>query len=151
MWYLYLNRDTHYLRSYRTHNLWFDYYQKKARQPRVTAFHLGLFKRLAKTYSGVSFRMYLVPPTVCIGGCRSNSKLTNNILGSYCVQLVGSDSVLVYQVQLQLQQTERGGRDGPRGLPPTSVHIQQKQIRLSYSLYERLRTIPRGYAQREVH
>jgi len=64
MWYLYLNRDTHYLRSYRTHNLWFDYYQKKARQPRVTAFHLGLFKRLAKTYSGVSNYKLLTSSTV---------------------------------------------------------------------------------------
>lgn len=54
MWYLYLNRDQAYLRSYRTHNLWFDYYHKKARTPRVTPFHLGVFKRLGKTYSGVS-------------------------------------------------------------------------------------------------
>lgn len=54
MWYTYLNREQHYLRSYRTHNLWLDYYQKKIRTPRVTSFHLGVFKRLAKTYSGVS-------------------------------------------------------------------------------------------------
>ena len=53
MWYVYLNREQHYLRSYRTHNLWLDYYQKKIRTPRVTSFHLGVFKRLAKTYSGV--------------------------------------------------------------------------------------------------
>jgi len=53
-WYVYLNREQHYLRSYRTHNLWLDYYQKKIRTPRVTSFHLGVFKRLAKTYSGVS-------------------------------------------------------------------------------------------------
>ena len=52
MWYLYLNRDQHYLRSYRTHNLWFDQYQKKARTPRIHAFHIGLLKRLGKTYSG---------------------------------------------------------------------------------------------------
>ena len=54
MWYVYLNREQHYLRSYRTHNLWLDHYNKKIRTPKVTAFHLGLFKRLAKTYSGVS-------------------------------------------------------------------------------------------------
>ncbi len=52
MWYLYLNRDQHYLRSYRTHNLWFDLYQKKARTPRIHAFHIGLLKRMGKTYSG---------------------------------------------------------------------------------------------------
>ena len=52
MWYLYLNRDQHYLRSYRTHNLWLDQYQKKLRTPRVHSFHIGLFKRMAKTYSG---------------------------------------------------------------------------------------------------
>jgi len=54
MWYNYLNREQHYLRSYRTHNLWFDYYHKKVRVPRNVPFHLGVFKRLAKTYSGVS-------------------------------------------------------------------------------------------------
>ena len=55
MWYVYLNREQHYLRSYRTHNLWFDQYQKKLRVPRATPFHIGLFKRLGKTYSGVSY------------------------------------------------------------------------------------------------
>ena len=54
MYYNYLNRDQPYLRSYRTHNLWFDQYQKKVRTPRITAFHIGIFKRLGKTYSGVS-------------------------------------------------------------------------------------------------
>lgn len=52
MWYLYLNRDQHYLRSYRTHNLWLDQYQKKIRTPRVHAFHIGFFKRMGKSYSG---------------------------------------------------------------------------------------------------
>ena len=52
MWYLYLNRDQYYLRSYRTHNLWLDMYQKKMRTPRVHSFHIGVFKRLGKTYSG---------------------------------------------------------------------------------------------------
>lgn len=54
MWYLYLRRDQLYLRSFRTHNLWLDQYQKKIRTPRVHSFHIGLFKRMAKTYSGVS-------------------------------------------------------------------------------------------------
>ena len=54
MWYANLNRNQHYIRNYRTHNLWLDLYMKKIRTPRVTAFHLGLFKRLAKSYSGVS-------------------------------------------------------------------------------------------------
>ena len=54
MYYNYLNRDQPYLRSYRTHNLWFDQYQKKVRCPRVTSFHIGFFKRMGKTYSGVS-------------------------------------------------------------------------------------------------
>ena len=60
MWYVYLRRDQHYMRSYRTHNLWLDQYQKKIRMPRVHAFHIGLFKRMGKTYSGVS---YLFPQT----------------------------------------------------------------------------------------
>ncbi len=40
------------MRSYRTHNLWLDMYQKKIRTPRVHAFHIGVFKRMAKSYSG---------------------------------------------------------------------------------------------------
>ena len=56
MWYQYLNRNQHYLRSYRTHNLWLDQYQKKIRTPRVHSFHIGLMKRLAKSYSGVSYQ-----------------------------------------------------------------------------------------------
>ena len=54
MYYNYLDREQLYLRSYRTHNLWFDQYQKKVRTPRITAFHVGLFKRFGKSYSGVS-------------------------------------------------------------------------------------------------
>lgn len=54
MYYNYLNREQLYLRSYRTHNLWFDQYHKKVRTPRITSFHIGFFKRLGKTYSGVS-------------------------------------------------------------------------------------------------
>mmetsp|Transcript_13931 Transcript_13931/g.10042 ORF Transcript_13931/g.10042 Transcript_13931/m.10042 type:complete len:85 (+) Transcript_13931:24-278(+) len=52
MWYVYLNRNQHYLRSYRTHNLWLDQYMDKIRTPRVHSFHIGLFKRFGKTYSG---------------------------------------------------------------------------------------------------
>lgn len=53
-WYTSLNRDIPYLRSYRTHNLWLDQYHKKIRTPRITSFHVGVLKRLGKTYSGVS-------------------------------------------------------------------------------------------------
>lgn len=35
MWYNYLDRSKHYLRSYRTHNLWLNQYQIKMRTPRV--------------------------------------------------------------------------------------------------------------------
>jgi hypothetical protein len=56
MWYLYLNRNQHYLRSYRTHNLWFDYYYLKVRTPRVTGNLYAFIKRFSKTYSGVSER-----------------------------------------------------------------------------------------------
>ena len=52
MWYAYLNRNQLYQRSYRTHNLWLDQYMKKMRSPRVHSFHIGLFKRMGKTYSG---------------------------------------------------------------------------------------------------
>ncbi len=59
MWYLYLNRDQLYMRNYRTHNLWLDMYSKKTRTPRVHAFHLGLLKRLSKSYSGVTLNSNL--------------------------------------------------------------------------------------------
>ena len=51
MWYVYLNRSQPYLRSYRSHNLWLDQYSKKIRAPRVHSFHIGVLKRLAKSYS----------------------------------------------------------------------------------------------------
>ena len=54
MYYKYLNRDQLYLRSYRTHNLWFNQYQMPVRQPRINSFHIGFMKRMAKSYSGVS-------------------------------------------------------------------------------------------------
>lgn len=52
MYYKYLDREQPYLRSYRTHNLWFDQYL--ARTQRITSFHLGFFKRMGKSHSGVS-------------------------------------------------------------------------------------------------
>mmetsp|Transcript_17953 Transcript_17953/g.17145 ORF Transcript_17953/g.17145 Transcript_17953/m.17145 type:complete len:99 (+) Transcript_17953:9-305(+) len=52
MWYVYLNRNQQYMRSYRTHNLWLDQYMVKLRTPRVHHFHIGLFKRMGKSYSG---------------------------------------------------------------------------------------------------
>ena len=55
MWYNYLNREQHYLRSYRSHNLWLDQYQLKIRTPRVTPYHLNILRRIAKTYSGVRY------------------------------------------------------------------------------------------------
>ena len=54
MWYLYLRRDQHYLRSYRTHNLWLDSYAKKMRQPKINAWHVAVMRRMAKSTSGVS-------------------------------------------------------------------------------------------------
>lgn len=58
MYYRYLDREQPYLRSYRTHNLWFDQYL--ARTQRVTHFHLGFFKRMGKSHSGVSFFVSLI-------------------------------------------------------------------------------------------
>ena len=54
MWYLYLRRDQHYLRSYRTHNLWLDTYAKKMRQPKISAWHVAVMRKLSKSVSGVS-------------------------------------------------------------------------------------------------
>lgn len=56
------------MRSYRTHNLWFDQYQKKVRTPRITAFHLGIFKRLGKTYSGTRVMAWMWGLTFLAGG-----------------------------------------------------------------------------------
>lgn len=54
MWYLYLRRDQHYLRSYRSNNLWLDTYAKKMRQPKINAWHVALLRRMSKSVSGVS-------------------------------------------------------------------------------------------------
>ena len=53
-WYLYLNREQLYQRNYRSHNLWLNFYNQKMRQPKIAPFHIALFKRVAKSYSGVS-------------------------------------------------------------------------------------------------
>ena len=62
MWYTYLRRDQQYLRSYRTHNLWLDYYHKKMRVPKIDAFHVAFLRRMSKSVSGVS----LWSPDFCI-------------------------------------------------------------------------------------
>lgn len=54
MWYLYLRRDQHYLRSYRTHNLWLNMYHKKMRIPKINAWHVAIMRRMAKSVSTVS-------------------------------------------------------------------------------------------------
>ena len=54
MWYLYLRRDQQYLRSYRTHNLWLDQYNKKLRAPKIQMLHVAFMRRMAKSVSGVS-------------------------------------------------------------------------------------------------
>ena len=52
MWYNYLRRDQQYMRSWRTHNLWLDQYHKLINTQRIQPFHIAVFKRLSKTYSG---------------------------------------------------------------------------------------------------
>lgn len=66
MWYLYLRRDQHYLRSYRTHNLWLDSYAKKMRQPKINAWHVAVMRRMAKSTSGVRTKIHH-PPTQSYG------------------------------------------------------------------------------------
>jgi hypothetical protein len=91
MWYTYLNRNQHYLRSYRTHNLWFKFDAMKARTPRVHSFTYGLLKRIAKTYSGVRITWIItVASTVTLS---SYCKLT--ILFSPFFRLVTSVSSTV--------------------------------------------------------
>ena len=53
-WYIYLNREQLYMRTYRSHNLWLNWYDKKIRLPKIVPFHIAVFKRIAKSYSGVS-------------------------------------------------------------------------------------------------
>uniref|UniRef100_A0A7S3CVE2 Uncharacterized protein n=1 Tax=Strombidium rassoulzadegani TaxID=1082188 RepID=A0A7S3CVE2_9SPIT len=67
MYYNYLNRDQLYLKSYRTHNLWFNQYHKKVRTPRVTAFHIGFLKRMGKSYSGTRVVAFMWGLTVVSG------------------------------------------------------------------------------------
>ena len=56
-WYIYLNREQLYQRTYRSHNLWLNWYDKKIRLPKIVPFHIAVFKRIAKSYSGVSSPM----------------------------------------------------------------------------------------------
>ena len=58
MWYLYLRRDQHYLRSYRSHNLWLDTYHKKMRAPKINSWHVAVLKRMSKSVSGVSIQLF---------------------------------------------------------------------------------------------
>ena len=74
MWYLYLRRDQQYLRSYRTHNLWLDTYHKKMRAPKINAWHVSVLRRMAKSVSGVSTKLFSSslsatrpPPDVSMG------------------------------------------------------------------------------------
>jgi len=68
---LYLRRDQHYLRSYRTHNLWLNMYHKKMRIPKINAWHVAIMRRMAKSVSTVSFTYHhplfpYSPPTASI-------------------------------------------------------------------------------------
>jgi hypothetical protein len=57
MWYVYLRRDQQYMRSHQTHNLWLNQYHEKMRLPKIQALHIAFFKKMAKSYSGVSFTL----------------------------------------------------------------------------------------------
>lgn len=59
MWYVHLKRDQQYMRSFRTHNLWLNLYQEKLRLPKICALHIAFFKRMSKSYSGVSGSIWL--------------------------------------------------------------------------------------------
>lgn len=54
MWYKYLNREQHYLRSYRTSNLWVNSYNDLLRMPKIQSFQVAVIRKMAKSYSGVS-------------------------------------------------------------------------------------------------
>ena len=64
MWYVYLNRDQQYLRSYRSHNLWLNIYHKKLRTPKIMAWHIAVLKRMSKSCSGVSAKSFIFQTTV---------------------------------------------------------------------------------------
>ena len=57
MWYVDLRRDQHYLRSYRTNNLWLDIYNKKMRTPKINAWHVAVIRRMSKSLPGVSIQI----------------------------------------------------------------------------------------------
>ena len=115
MWYVHLNRNQLYQRSYRTHNLWLDMYQKKIRTPRVHSFHIGVFKRLAKTYSGVTYK----------------TTINFHIEQSDGV-LVGLDCHVPCQVLPWLQEEARGGPEAEGGLQQTHFNILEELVRLSH-------------------
>ena len=54
MWYNHLDRSKPYLRSYRNVNLHVDQYDTRLKGPRVASWHINLFRRMGKHYSGVS-------------------------------------------------------------------------------------------------
>ena len=87
MWYTYLRRDQAYLRSYRTHNLWLNMYAENMRTPKISSLHIAFFKKMAKSYSGVSLIDLI-------------EELSSNMfclfLATYCGLLLGFDSILCY-------------------------------------------------------
>ena len=80
MWYTYMRRDGQYLRSYRTHNLWLDFYHKKMRVPKIDAFHGAIMKRMSKSVSGVSLWspdfgicLFLTEGVLCFDRCECSA------------------------------------------------------------------------------
>lgn len=53
MWYNNLDRTKPYLRSYRNVNLNMDQYDTRLKGPRVASWHINVFRRIGKHYSGV--------------------------------------------------------------------------------------------------
>ena len=132
MWYYYLNREQCYLRSYRTHNLWLDMYMKKIRTPRVHNFHIGIFKRLAKTYSGVN-----------ITHLSSNHSF---IVKSHGLHL-GSHLRRSHQVLHTIQEEARRKLKRGRSLQQITFCFPKEQIWLPYSYLRRFRSLLGGRSQ----
>ena len=57
MWYNTLDRSKPYLRSYRNQNLWMRSQDDRIKGPRIVSMHINIFRRISKTYAGVS-RIY---------------------------------------------------------------------------------------------
>ena len=89
MWYNYLKRDQQYMRSYRTHNLWLDQYHEKMRLPKIQALHIAAFKKMAKSYSGVSSTFLLIENHCLMLLCT---------LVPYCLRYLGYDRFRSLQV-----------------------------------------------------